>query len=284
MGKVARLQKKHEYAWQIYNAGIEATESQPRSPLIEVCHLPLRPVSLTCTRIPKTLLQKLYHARKPLAQRFARRDPLSLPMEIIQMIWSSMDYLTLTRCARVCKTWRGILTTGQNKVLWKTLHFDKTRRKVSLQALSYLLKNCDNDAKGLIVDDCKRLGLTYDKWKAILPALRNMERLELRRPLGKLPMLVQGAGKIPGRSLRYLVLEGFDPATDDANATIRSIFQYAQNLEHMELLSCSWPWPNDLRDDERNVFQHLTHLRFSSSSLDFVRFHPTSMSMKRKIS
>lgn len=44
LGKVARLQKKPEYAWHIYNAGIEATESSPRSPLIEVrsCNLPLK--------------------------------------------------------------------------------------------------------------------------------------------------------------------------------------------------------------------------------------------------
>lgn len=37
LGKVARLQKHHEFAWRVYNAGIEAAEPSTKPSLLQVC-------------------------------------------------------------------------------------------------------------------------------------------------------------------------------------------------------------------------------------------------------
>lgn len=90
LGKIARLQKKHEFSWKIYNAGIEmGTENGDKfAPKMQV-------------RISKPLGlvahagQQLFEARRPLQRHFTKRDPMQLPLEIVLMVFTYVDFATL---------------------------------------------------------------------------------------------------------------------------------------------------------------------------------------------
>ncbi|UZP35749.1 hypothetical protein NXS19_003565 [Fusarium pseudograminearum] len=62
LGKILRLQKKYEFAWKVYNAGIETGNNNHQAEL------------------PK--FKKLQTARQPLHIRFYRRDPLKNPQRL----------------------------------------------------------------------------------------------------------------------------------------------------------------------------------------------------------
>ncbi|CCE29639.1 uncharacterized protein CPUR_03486 [Claviceps purpurea 20.1] len=72
LGKVAQLQKKDEYAWRVYTAGIEVNKE------FVVGFSPG--------------LQQLYYARKPLHRRFFRQDPLCLPSELVTRIFLHLNF------------------------------------------------------------------------------------------------------------------------------------------------------------------------------------------------
>ncbi|CCE29381.1 uncharacterized protein CPUR_03074 [Claviceps purpurea 20.1] len=91
LGNIARRQKKDEFAWKVYTAGIEANEET------------------ALDSSPK--LQQLYVAREPLNQRLFRQDPLCLPAELVTRIFLLLDFTDLPVCLRVCKKWARILTS-----------------------------------------------------------------------------------------------------------------------------------------------------------------------------
>ncbi|KOS21686.1 hypothetical protein ESCO_002276 [Escovopsis weberi] len=75
LGKIARLQKKNDFAWSIYNAGIEVGLSNGHE------------------KSPK--MEQLYKARQPLQLRYLKRDPMQMPFDIVQLIFSYLDLVTL---------------------------------------------------------------------------------------------------------------------------------------------------------------------------------------------
>lgn len=193
-------------------------------------------------------------------------------MEVLQMILSPLDFLTLARCAQVCKRWRDTLTSGINTVLWKTLHFDKNRRRVSLQALSALLKFTGYDARALIIDDCKRIGFTNDKLRAVMLASKKLECLELRRPVECMPFPTGGAST-PGQKIRRLVLEGFQMDRIALWASFEGYLQTTRVLEYLELIECDIKLCDSTILGPPAVQPNLRHLRITPTAgagLDFV--------------
>lgn len=198
------------------------------------------------------------------------------------MIWSYLDFLDMTRCAQVCKVWRDFLTTGMNKALWRTLHFDKARKKVNIQALSCLLKYSDYDTRALIVDNCKRALFGKEKLKSVLLSARNLERLELRQPMEAMPLPVGGAS-VPGRKIRHLVLDGFNGINlDPEKITIPAYLRTFKDLKHLELLNShqffgiSEPQGPITQSDEPRL-PRLKHLRISPNLIqrvDIVSYLP----------
>ncbi|KAF4344665.1 f-box TPR repeat pof3 [Fusarium beomiforme] len=163
LGKVSRLQKKYEFAWKVYTAGIEVGNKH---------HL---------AESPK--FQKLRAARQPLHVRFYRRDPLRNPQEIVQRIFRYLDFASLVRCTGVSKEWRQYLTSHGNERLWRVLFFKEKLahdRPPSVKSLRKLTSFSGNDARQIIVEDVSRFRLTQHKFVVLLQGSKNLELLELR--------------------------------------------------------------------------------------------------------
>jgi F-box/TPR repeat protein Pof3 len=112
MGKVACLQKNYEFAWKIYNAGIDASSTG------------------SVSELPK--LRQLHSARAPLQIRFVRKNPVDhLPAEMSLSIFSLLDFNSLVRCLRVSKAWSRVLVSHDYRRLWRSLIF--TDRQVKVQ-------------------------------------------------------------------------------------------------------------------------------------------------------
>ncbi|KAL6415073.1 hypothetical protein AUP68_01615 [Ilyonectria robusta] len=162
LGKVARLQKKYEFAWNVYNAGIEVGK-----------HHGL---------VANPKMQTLYTLRQPLHRRFSRRDPLKNPQEIVQRIFHFVDFSSLVRCLRVSKAWRQYLSGRGNERLWRSLEFTKPfphRFAPSTATIKKLLSYSGNDARELVISSTMRFRLNQPKFLAILQGSWNLERLSL---------------------------------------------------------------------------------------------------------
>ncbi|KAH7148789.1 hypothetical protein EDB81DRAFT_883193 [Dactylonectria macrodidyma] len=163
LGKIARLQKKYEFAWKVYNTGIE--------------------VGTTHGLAANPKMQTLYTLRQPLHRRFSRQDPLKNPQEIVQRIFHFIDFATLVRCLRVSKSWRQYVTSRGNERLWRAVIFQKEfphRFAPSTAAVKALLSYSGNDAREVVISSVQRFRLNQHKFNAILQASRNLERLTMR--------------------------------------------------------------------------------------------------------
>ncbi|KAK7427099.1 hypothetical protein QQZ08_006368 [Neonectria magnoliae] len=163
LGKIARLLKKYEFAWNVYNAGIEVGQhlGQPTN----------------------AKMKALYALRKPLHIRFSRRDPLKNPQEIVQRIFHFMDLPTLVRCLRVSKAWRQYLISPGNERLWRLLSFRKqasNRHSPRTTALRTLVSYSGNDVRELSIESVPRFGLTQAKFLTLLQGSKNLRSLSLR--------------------------------------------------------------------------------------------------------
>ncbi|KAJ3524291.1 hypothetical protein NM208_g12114 [Fusarium decemcellulare] len=163
LGKIARLQKNYEFAWNVYNAGIEVGNKHQLA------------------ESPK--FQKLYAARQPLHIRYYRRDPLKNPQEIVQRIFQYLDFATVVRCLHVSKDWRRYLTSRGNERLWRALMFTKQfphRYAPSTVSLRKLISYSGNDVRKIVIDSLLRFRLTQQKLLVLLQGSKNLETLELR--------------------------------------------------------------------------------------------------------
>ncbi|KAF4977850.1 hypothetical protein FZEAL_5694 [Fusarium zealandicum] len=163
LGKIARLQKKHEFAWNVYNAGIEVGNRH---------HL---------AESPK--FQKLYTARQPLHLRYYRWDPLKNPQEIVQRIFHYLDFASIVRCLRVSKDWRQYLVSRGNERFWRALLFTKMfphRYAPSTASLRKLISYSGNDVRQIVVDSVMRFRLTQQKLLVLLQGSKNLETLVLK--------------------------------------------------------------------------------------------------------
>ncbi|KAM0429331.1 hypothetical protein ACHAPT_006546 [Fusarium lateritium] len=163
LGKIARLQKKTEFAWYVYTAGIEVGKKHQLADS------------------PK--FQKLVSARQPLHVRYYRRDPLRNPREIVQRIFQYLDFATIVRCLRVSKDWRQYLVSRGNERLWRSLLFTRQfphRYAPSIATLKKLISYSGNDVRQIIIDSVLRFRLTQPKLVALLQGSKNLESLVLR--------------------------------------------------------------------------------------------------------
>ncbi|KAJ4265533.1 hypothetical protein NW762_004822 [Fusarium torreyae] len=163
LGKISRLQKKHEFAWNVYSAGIEVGNKH---------HL---------AGSPK--YQKLLTARQPLHIRFCRRNPLRNPQEIVQRIFHYLDFASVVRCLGVSWEWRRYLQSRGNERLWRSLLFTKRytyRQAPNTQSLKKLISYSGKDVRQIVIDDVLRFRLTQPKFLALIQGSNNLEILVLR--------------------------------------------------------------------------------------------------------
>ncbi|WAO89509.1 F-box domain-containing protein [Fusarium falciforme] len=163
LGKIARLQKKHEFAWHVYTAGIEVGNKHQLA------------------ESPK--FQKLHSARQPLHVRYYRRDPLRNPREIVQRIFQYLDFATIVRCLHVSKGWRQYLTSRGNERFWRALLFTRQfphRYAPSTASLKKLISYSGNDVRQIVIDSVLRFRLTQQKLNTLLQGSKNLESLVLR--------------------------------------------------------------------------------------------------------
>ncbi|KAF7542317.1 hypothetical protein G7Z17_g11681 [Cylindrodendrum hubeiense] len=162
LGKIARLQKKYEFAWNVYNAGIE--------------------VGKTHGLATNPKMQTLYTLRQPLHRRFSRRDPLKNPQEIVQRIFHFIDFSSLVRCLHVSKGWKQYLSGRGNERLWRSLEFKKQfphRFAPSTASLKKLVSYSGKDVRELVIGSVTRFRLNQPKFLTILQGSWNLERLTL---------------------------------------------------------------------------------------------------------
>ncbi|KAF6815396.1 f-box domain-containing protein, partial [Colletotrichum plurivorum] len=84
LGKIFRLEKKPEAAWAVWSAGIEVAQKEglTGSPRFDVCCCSL----YTHPETKLTASEQLCKIREPLHRHFYRRDPMELPVELIENI------------------------------------------------------------------------------------------------------------------------------------------------------------------------------------------------------
>ncbi|KAI8307053.1 hypothetical protein K4K61_003925 [Colletotrichum sp. SAR11_59] len=75
LGKIYRLEKKPELAWAIWTAGVDAGQREGL--------------------VGTTKYQQLCKIREPLHKHFCRKDPLDLPSELVESIFSYFEFIEL---------------------------------------------------------------------------------------------------------------------------------------------------------------------------------------------
>ncbi|KAF5026187.1 hypothetical protein F66182_1751 [Fusarium sp. NRRL 66182] len=188
LGKVIRLQKKYEFAWKVYSAGIEVGNRH---------HLAASPK-----------YQKLVSARQPLHIRYYRQDPLKNPQEIVQRIFNYLDFASVVRCLRVSKDWRRYLTSPGNERLWRHLLFTKKylhRYAPTTKSVKKLISYSGNDVRQIVIDDILCFRLTQKKLLALLQGSKNLECLELKGSIEEELAIPNAVGML--EKLRQVFLE-----------------------------------------------------------------------------
>ncbi|KAJ3472838.1 hypothetical protein NLG97_g10686 [Lecanicillium saksenae] len=166
LGKIARLQKKDEYAWKIYNAGVDAGNANRMA------------------TSPK--FQQLYSARNKLHVKFCRKDPILLPSELFVWILSCCTLVERVRCLRVSKQWQRTLTSRDFASLWKVLDFTGTstpRRPPRIDFLRKLVAGAGRDVRKIVIEEKRhRFQLSQAKLFILLNGATRLEHLELSFP------------------------------------------------------------------------------------------------------
>uniref|UniRef100_A0A8H7KB55 F-box domain-containing protein n=1 Tax=Bionectria ochroleuca TaxID=29856 RepID=A0A8H7KB55_BIOOC len=221
LGKIARLQKKNEFSWKVFNAGIDACSSTEAG--------------------NSRAFQQLYEARKPLHARFFRHDPFQLPLDVVQLILLRLDFVSLLRCLLVSKSWKRSLTGPENHHLWRELDFiaTKPRRAPSTAAIIKLLSYSGNNTRRLLIGNAARFFLTQSKFRVFLRGARQLEYLELHHQAEAID-IENSASKNAPRSLKHLVLSHYElprNLRDDGQAWERPPFECPQvpSLKHLRI-------------------------------------------------
>ncbi|ODA83714.1 hypothetical protein RJ55_02229 [Drechmeria coniospora] len=229
-GKVARLQKKAELAWKMYGAGIEASKDAPVD--------------------ASTKRQQLYAAFRPLQARFKRQDPMSLPYELVHIIFSHLDVVELTKCLLVSKAWGGTLQCRGYKTLWRSFDFPtRPFQPPSTLALQKLLARARGDVREIVIRDPTRFQLSQQRLMMLLRAAASLERLELG-PLTEYYFLFP-KGPALYRNLRHVVLDMYNNGEhrswhaqhqSTSNVPVDFIKSIAATLESLSLVGVPASW------------------------------------------
>ncbi|CAI6086043.1 unnamed protein product [Clonostachys chloroleuca] len=235
LGKIARLQKKNEFAWKVFNAGIDACSSTETG--------------------NSRAFKQLYEARKPLHAKFFRHDPFQLPLDVVQLILSRLDFVSLLRCLLVSKSWKRSLTGPENHHLWRELDFiaTKPRRAPSTAAIIKLLSYSGNNARRLLIGNAARFFLTQSKFRVFLRGARQLEYLELHHQAEPID-IDDSASKNAPRSLKHLVLSHYGLPRN-------LVIANSNSLQSMELTSVTTAKPGRGPLFECPQVPSLKHLR-----------------------
>ncbi|KAG5961831.1 hypothetical protein E4U58_004100 [Claviceps cyperi] len=224
LGNLARLQKKNDYAWKLYAAGIEANkDTAPDSS-------------------PK--LQQLYMLS--LSQHAFRIDPLCLPAEIVSHIFSYLSWTEILLVLRVSRTWNHELTSPVHAILWRSIFFSDNKSKTMPrpdQMKKILSWAGDGGARKIVVEN----GVGF-------PEPLMMQLLEASPSLEDLMLFDQSSGlslpwhrKLWNR-LRNVTISSesdsfWDSKVDSPGGFPRMFLQNAgSSLEHLDLLGIPSQW------------------------------------------
>ncbi|WYZ41832.1 hypothetical protein EsH8_V_000727 [Colletotrichum jinshuiense] len=161
LGKIYRLEKKPELAWAAWSAGVEVGQKE----------------GLVGT--PK--YEQLRKIREPLHKHFCRRDPVDLPIELIEKIFSYFEFYELCRVSGVCKRWDQFLDT--HPFIWREVHFPtlNPQKPPKVSFLKTLRKRTGGGARSLVIPNAHTFQLSESKWLSLIqttnPLMTN--RLEI---------------------------------------------------------------------------------------------------------
>ncbi|KAM0333038.1 hypothetical protein ACHAQA_001695 [Verticillium albo-atrum] len=233
LGKVYRLQKEPELALAFWNAGIEVGANEGHG--------------------GSAKLKQLFDARAPLQKHFGRKDPMELPLEIVENIFSYLDFRELCRAHGVCKRWDTFF--GSRTRFWRHISFPSNLpASPSLEFLRKISKRSASGARSLIVPRTRALQLTQTKWHALLQASLAVNHMELGlvnsfvpempsdpRILNKLVSLRLSLSSIENKREPNLILAMLDHAKDSLESLyieqapyLRSI-PVLKNLKYLRL-------------------------------------------------
>lgn len=206
--------------------------------------------------------------RSGLHRKLYRVDPLELPLEIIEQVFSHFDteelwYVTGSRtlcpasnvrcssCLRVSKRWSKGLTS--RSYLWRQISFYPRARTVpGLNSVRRIVKHSGNNIKSLLVKNTNKFNMEA-KFPALLTGSRHMKTLQLH---GAPVNCGDGLSRAtwPLSNLTHLTLnshmfsEGSAPGPSDTNRLLTDVL--TRNAEHIEFISVisdhinfgpSWP-------------------------------------------
>ncbi|KAK2012586.1 F-box domain-containing protein [Colletotrichum eremochloae] len=161
LGKIYRLEKQPEMAWAAWCSGIEVGQKE----------------GLIGT--PK--YEQLRKIREPLHKHFCRKDPLELPTELIEKIFSYFEFQELCRVSGVCKRWDHFLDT--HPYIWREVHFPtlNPQKPPKVSFLKTLRKRTGGGARSLVIPNAHSFQLNESKWLSLIqttnPQMTN--RLEI---------------------------------------------------------------------------------------------------------
>ncbi|PFH61830.1 hypothetical protein XA68_16164 [Ophiocordyceps unilateralis] len=270
LGKIARLQKNLWFAWKVYSGGVDATKN-------------MAPDSS-----PK--LQQLRQMLRPLQMRFKRKDPISLPLEIIFQIVANFDIVDLTKCSGVSRAWRQTLTSGHSGRLWRQLVFyQPPPLSPSTQAVKALVARSGYTVKRIIIKDSVKFKLNQAKLTALLRKSKLLEHLELCHAYKDNYRFPFEPGSY--QNLSYLAMDSFintwanspqtvsaPPDTEDGLAPTKFLTCIAASLVHLDLCGVppSWHRRVDVPDFPRLKTLRLEQKGRPQPRATFPVFHLTN--------
>ncbi|TDZ55075.1 hypothetical protein CTRI78_v005729 [Colletotrichum trifolii] len=159
LGKIFKMEKKHEMAWATWSAGVEVGQRE----------------GLVGT--PK--FEQLCKIREPLNKRFCRQDPIDLPVELVESIFSHFNLNELCRIAGVSKRWEKFFDT--HPYVWRELHFRSVSRPPRVDFLQKLKQRAGGRARGLVIPNAMAFKLSDAKWRAVIQTTnpQTTRRLEI---------------------------------------------------------------------------------------------------------
>ncbi|KAL3853208.1 hypothetical protein ACJMK2_016766 [Sinanodonta woodiana] len=157
------------------------------------------------------------------------RDSLSSlqPRSCAIKIFSYLDVADLSRCARVCRSWKII---AQASSLWCKLNFYKVRNSVTDKVVTKLLLKCRPYLMHLNMRGCQQLSeISFIS----LAQCRNLQDLNLSDCLGVNDETIKIVAK-RCKILLYLNLS----YTSITDASIRTIAKWCSNLQYLSMAFC----------------------------------------------
>ncbi|KAL3853207.1 hypothetical protein ACJMK2_016766 [Sinanodonta woodiana] len=142
-------------------------------------------------------------------------------------IFSYLDVADLSRCARVCRSWKII---AQASSLWCKLNFYKVRNSVTDKVVTKLLLKCRPYLMHLNMRGCQQLSeISFIS----LAQCRNLQDLNLSDCLGVNDETIKIVAK-RCKILLYLNLS----YTSITDASIRTIAKWCSNLQYLSMAFC----------------------------------------------